>query len=122
MRHKKVEKRKAEPDKVFQNKLAGKSINRLMTDGNETAAQSTLYKAFDLIKEKNQEPLSVFKKAIQNVGPRIEVKARRVGGASYQIPIEVRGDRKISLAAKWVIEAARKRSNKDYHNFSENLV
>ncbi|MDP3988486.1 MAG: 30S ribosomal protein S7 [Candidatus Levybacteria bacterium] len=122
MRHKKVEKRKAEPDKVFQNKLVGKFINRLMRDGKKTVAQSTLYKAFDLIKEKNQEPLSVFEKAIQNVGPRIEVKARRVGGASYQIPIEVRGDRKISLAAKWVIEAARKRSNKDYHNFSEKLA
>lgn len=122
MRHKKVEKREVEQDKVYNNRLVAKFINRLMKDGKKTVAQSLLYKAFDLIEQKKQDPLSLFERAIQNVGPRQEVKARRVGGASYQVPAEVRGERKVSLAIRWIIQAAKARSSKEYHTFSEKLA
>lgn len=122
MRHKKVEKREVEQDKVYNNRLVAKFINRLMRDGKKTVAQGLLYKAFDLIEQKKQDPLSLFEQAIQNVGPRQEVKARRVGGASYQVPAEVRGERKVSLAIRWIIQAAKARSSKEYHTFSEKLA
>lgn len=122
MRHKKAEKRKAEPDKIYQNKLVAKFINRMMKDGKKSAAQKMFYEALDLVKTKNADPLFVFEKAIQNVGPRQEVRPRRVGGASYQVPVEVRGERKVSLAIRWLITAARKRSSKEYHRFSEKLA
>lgn len=93
-----------------------------MKDGKKTVAQGLLYKAFDLIEQKKQEPLSLFERAIQNVGPKQEVKARRVGGASYQVPAEVRGERKISLAIRWIIQASKARSSKEYHTFSEKLA
>ena len=122
MRHKKVEKRKTEPDKMFNNKLVTKFINSLMKDGKKTTAQSVFYGAFNIISEKGQNPLETFEKAIQAVGPKIEVKARRVGGASYQVPQEVRGERKLSLAIRWLITAARARSNKDYHTMDQKLA
>lgn len=122
MRHKKVEKRIVEQDEVYNNRLVAKFINRLMRDGKKTVAQSLLYKAFDLIEQKKEDPLALFEGAIQNVGPKQEVKARRVGGASYQVPAEVRGERKISLAIRWLIQAAKARSSKEYHTFSEKLA
>lgn len=122
MRHKKVEKRKTEPDKMFNNKLVTKFINGLMKDGKKTTAQGVFYGAFNIISEKGQNPLEIFEKAIQAVGPKIEVKARRVGGASYQVPQEVRGERKLSLAIRWIITAARARSNKDFHTFDKKLA
>jgi len=121
MRHKKTEKRKTEPDLIYKNKLVAKFINGLMRDGKKTVAQNLLYETFELISKQDKEPVTVFEKAIQNVGPRVEVKSRRVGGASYQVPIEVRGDRRLSLAIRWLIEAARKRSSKDFHTFPEKL-
>lgn len=123
MRHKKTEKRQIEPDKIYRNRLAARFINSLMRDGKKTVAEKVFYDSFDLISKKtNGNPMEVFEKAVQNVGPRLEVKARRVGGASYQIPMEVRGDRKVSLAIRWIIESARKRSNKEYHTFKEKLA
>lgn len=122
MRHKKADKRETEPDKIYQNKLVAKFINRLMRDGKKTVAENLVYQAFDLIKQKKEDPLVVFEKAIQNVGPRQEVRPRRVGGASYQVPQEVRGERKISLAIRWLVEAATARSSKEYHTFSEKLA
>ena len=122
MRHKKTEKRKAEPDKIYNNRLVAKFINGLMKDGKKSVAQSVLYGAFDLIAEKGQNPLETFEKAIQNVGPKVEVRARRVGGASYQVPTEVRGERRISLAIRWIIAAAHARSSKQYHTFGEKLA
>lgn len=122
MRHKKVKKREIEADKLYKSKLVAKFINNLMIDGKKTVAQGLLYKAFDILSKKEKEPLEVFEKALQTVSPRQEVKARRVGGANYQVPIEVRGERKISLAIRWIIEAARKKSNKDYHTFEEKLA
>lgn len=122
MRHKKTKKRQIEGDIVYNNKLVAKFINSIMRNGKKIAAQDALYGAFNLIAKKNQDPLVIFEKAIQNVGPMQEVRPRRVGGASYQIPMEVRGDRKQSLAIRWLIDAARKRPSKDFHTFSEKLA
>ena len=109
------------PDAVYGSVLVTKMVNNIMKDGKKTVAQSLVYKTFDLLAKK-EEPLSLFEKAIQNVGPRIEIKARRVGGANYQIPIEVKGERKTALALRWIIESARARSNKEFHTFAEKLA
>jgi len=122
MRHKKVVKRQVEPDKVYQSKLVTKFINNLMKDGKKTVAQKIFYDALLEIDKKGQKGIEVFENAVNNVGPRQEVKAKRIGGASYQVPIEVRGDRKTSLSIRWIIEAARARSSKDYHSFSLKLA
>lgn len=121
MRHAKVVKRPVKEDKVYQNKLVTKFINRMMKDGKKSAAETSFYGGFELLK-KSGEPLQIFEAALSNVGPKIEVKARRVGGASYQVPQEVRGERRVSLAIRWILEAARARSNKDYHTFPEKLA
>lgn len=122
MRGKTAKRREPTSDSIYSNRMIAKLINRLMRDGKKTAAENVVYKAFALIEKKNEKPLDVFDKALQNVGPKQEVKARRVGGASYQIPIEVRGERKVSLAIRWIIAAARARSNKDHHTFEEKLA
>lgn len=122
MRHKKAQRRETEPDKLYKNKLVAKVINRVMHDGKKDTAEKQVYKAFDIIEQKGQEPLTVFEKAIQNVGPKIEVKARRVGGASYQVPQEVRGERRLALAIRWIVTAAGARTNKEYHSFAEKLA
>lgn len=122
MRHKQAPKRKIEGDVKYNNKLIAKFINYLMRDGKKTVAQKVFYNTFDVITKKNADPLAVFDKALENVGPRQEVKAKRVGGASYQIPMEVRGERKVSLAIRWIVDAARNRSNKDFRVFEEKLA
>ena len=94
----------------------------MMKDGKKSVAEKAFYTSFELLKNKGTDPVVVFETAINNVGPKIEVKARRVGGASYQVPQEVRGDRKTSLAIRWILEAARSRSNKDYKTFAEKLA
>lgn len=122
MRHAKVAKRETQPDRIYNSKLVAKFINSIMKDGKKTIAEGLFYDALKKIGEKEGNALDLFERAISNVGPKQEIKPRRVGGASYQIPIEVRGDRKVSLAIRWIIESARKRSNKDYHTFSEKLA
>lgn len=123
MRHKKAEKREIEPDKLFNSRLVTKLINNVMEDGKKTVAQNVVYSAFAIVKEKeNADPLALFEKAIQNVGPKIEVRPRRIGGANYQVPTEVRGERRISLAIRWILEAADKRPNKEFHTFAEKLA
>lgn len=122
MRHKKVKKRELEPDKIYGSKLVAKFINNLMRDGKKTIAQRVFYDCLSLIEKQGKNPLEVFEKAISNIEPRLEVKARRVGGANYQIPIEVRGERKMSLAIRWLIAAAASRPSKEYHTFSEKLA
>ena len=122
MRGKKAEKRKPQTDKKYQNRFVAKFINKIMKDGKKTVAEKAVYSAFDILSQKNLNPLEIFEKALQNVGPKIEVKPRRVGGASYQVPTEVRGDRRMSLAVRWVANAARKRSSKEFHTFSEKLA
>ncbi len=122
MRHNRAEKRQIEQDKKYKSVLVAKFVNYLMKDGKKTVAKNVLYSAFDILKNKNQDAISLFERAIQNIGPKQEVKPRRVGGASYQIPIEVRADRRTSLAIRWLIQAAKSRSNKEYHRFSEKLA
>lgn len=109
-------------DPLYNNKLLQRFINRVMRDGKKSAAQKQVYTALELIKTKNLDPLDVFQSALNNVAPRMEVKSRRVGGASYQVPQEVRGERKVSLSIRWMIESARKRPNKEYHTFADKLA
>jgi small subunit ribosomal protein S7 len=95
------------PDPRYNNALVARLINNMMERGKKGTAQQLVYDAFDTVKERlKADPLSVFDKAIANVTPNLELKARRIGGANYQIPIEVRGDRKIALALRWLIEGA----------------
>lgn len=122
MRHKKTEKRTIEADPVYKNRLVAKFINRIMKDGKKTVAEKTLYKTFQIINDKKQDALDVFERAIQNVAPKQEVRARRVGGASYQVPAEVRPDRKVSLSIRWIIAAAKARPSTEYHTFPEKLA
>ncbi len=122
MRHAKVSKKRAiEGDAVYNNLLVAKLANYIMKDGKKSIAQGIVYDMMEILAKK-EEPLSLFEKAVQNIGPKTEIKARRVGGASYQIPIEVRGDRRTALALRWIVEAARSKSNKDYHSFAEKLA
>ena len=118
----KIKKRITEGDSIYQSKLLARFTNQVMRDGKKSVAQSQIYKALEMVKGKNLDPLNVFQTAVQNVSPRMEVRPKRVGGASYQVPIEVRGERKISLAFQWIITAARNRSNKQYHTFAEKLT
>ncbi len=96
------------PDPKYQNLVVTRFITRLTLDGKKSVAQSVLYDAFDIVKEKTkQDPLEVFENAIKRVAPVLEVKAKRIGGANYQIPFEVRGERREALACRWIIGAAR---------------
>lgn len=122
MRHKKTAKRETLPDPVYKNKLVTKFINHVMIAGKKTVAEKMFYAAFAAIEEKGQKPLEVFEKAIQIVGPKVEVKARRVGGANYQVPAEVRGERKVSLAIRWILDAAKARSSSEYRSFANKLA
>jgi small subunit ribosomal protein S7 len=123
MRGKRAPKRIILPDEIYQSRLVAKLINRTMRQGKKSIAQKHIYQAFALIeKETKKNPLEVFHQALENVKPKMEVRPRRVGGASYQVPIPVRGERRESLAIRWLIRASQSRSNKDYHHFSEKLA
>jgi small subunit ribosomal protein S7 len=122
MRHKQAPKRDIQGDAVYNNKQIAKFINYLMKDGKKTVAQNVLYSAFDLLTKKELDPIATFEKALNNVGPKQEVKAKRVGGANYQIPMDVRPERRVALAMGWIVDAARKRSNKDFRVFEEKLA
>ncbi len=113
MRHKKVSKRKITPDPKYKSEKIAKFINYVMRKGKKTLAQKIVYQAFDLIKEKTrQNPLEIFQKAEENVGPLVEVRPRRIGGANYQIPFPVSGTRHFTLACRWLIEAAKSKRGK----------
>ncbi|MEE9613702.1 MAG: 30S ribosomal protein S7 [Thermodesulfobacteriota bacterium] len=106
-------KRRVTPDPKYGDAGVAKFVSKLMSDGKKSVAERVLYGAFDVIEEKTKgDPLKVFKKALDNVKPTLEVKSRRVGGATYQVPIEVRPDRKMSLALRWLSSYARSRSGK----------
>lgn len=122
MRHAKVQKRIVPNDTIYNSYVVAKLINYIMIDGKKTVAQAQVYNAFKLLEAKGEDPLKAFEKAVANVGPKIEVKARRIGGANYQVPVEVRPARRMGLALRWIIEAARKRPNKEYHTFAEKLA
>jgi len=106
-------KRQVEVDPIYGTKVITKFINSLMIDGKKTIAEKIVYKTFDIIKEKTKlDPLDVFNDAIKNVRPNLEVKSRRVGGATYQVPVEVRSDRGQALAIRWLIQSSKKRGDK----------
>lgn len=101
------------PDPIYGSKVVAKFINQVMLDGKKELAQKLVYGAFDIVKEKlNADPKDVFDQAIENTKPELETKARRVGGANYQVPMEVRPARKQTLAIRWIVDAARKRSER----------
>lgn len=117
-----IPKRDIKPDPVYGRVLVARFINRTMQSGKKTTAQRVVYGAFDILKEQGKNPVEVFEKAIDIVAPKQEVRAKRVGGAAYQVPMEVRGPRKISLAIRWILEAAKKRPTSEYKTFDEKLA
>ena len=120
MRKRRAVKRDVLADPIYNSKLVTKLINSLMIDGKKGKAQTILYDAFDIVKERtNEEPMKVFEKAMENIKPALEVKSRRVGGANYQVPIEVKADRSQALGLRWLVQYARLRNG---HSMSENLA
>jgi len=108
-----VPKRDVLPDPIYNSKLVTRLVNRIMIDGKKGVAQRILYKAFDLVRERTgKDPMEVFEAALKNVMPVLEVKARRVGGANYQVPVEVKPERRVSLGLRWLVNYARTRSEK----------
>ena len=120
MRKRQAVKRDVLADPMYNSKEVTKLINRIMLDGKKGKAQTILYEAFDIIREKTgQEPLEVFNKALENIKPLLEVKSRRVGGSNYQVPIEVSKDRSQALGLRWLVNYARLRGGK---GMAENLA
>ena len=112
-RRREIPERVTEPDSKYNNKLVSKFIKSIMRDGKKSTAESILYDAFDIIEKKtNEYPIKVFEQAIENVKPMIEVKSRRVGGSTYQVPTEIRPSRRMALGIRWIIGFSRKRSEK----------
>ena len=108
-----VPKRDVLPDAIYNSKVVTKLINQVMQDGEKGVAQKIVYGAFDTVKEKmNQSPDEVFMKALENVMPTLEVKARRIGGSNYQVPLEIRPERRQTLGIRWIVLFARKRGEK----------
>ena len=117
-----VKPREVEPDPLYKNRLLAKLINASMRDGKKSVAQREIYEALSLIKEKGDDPISVFSKALENIKPVTEVRPRRVGGAAYQVPIPVKGKRKESLAIRWLVAAARSRSNSGFKTYADKVA
>jgi small subunit ribosomal protein S7 len=112
-RRREVPKRKITPDPKYKDKLVAKFTNSLMLDGKKSTAESILYGAFDVIQSRfKEDPVEVFRKALDNVKPKLEVKSRRVGGATYQVPVEVRPERRVALGMRWIVQYARNRGEK----------
>ncbi len=120
MRKRRATKRDVLADPVYNSKLVTKLINQIMKDGKKGTAQTILYNAFDMVKEKTgEDPMVIFEKAMENIKPALEVKSRRVGGANYQVPIEVKADRSQALGLRWLVQYARLRGG---HTMAENLA
>lgn len=120
MRKRRAVKRDVLADPMYNSKLVTKLINRLMVDGKKGKAQTILYNSFDIVAEKTgKDPMEVFQAAMENIKPALEVKSRRVGGANYQVPIEVRPDRSQALGLRWLVQYARLRGG---HSMAENLA
>jgi len=117
-------KHKIAPDGIYNDVVVSQFINKVMKSGKKTIAQKIVYGAFEIIKDKTKkEPLEIFKLAIENASPLLEVKPKRIGGATYQVPMEVRGERKLALATKWILDAARGKKGKPMaEKLSEELI
>ena len=112
-RRKKVQKRELVPDPKYKSSLVAKFINNLMLDGKKSVAESIFYRAMEYIVDRTgQNGVEIFEKAVENVKPVLEVKSRRVGGATYQVPVEIRSDRRLALSFRWLINNAKARSEK----------
>ena len=113
MRKRRAEKRDVLPDSIYNSKVVTKLNNQIMQDGKKGTAQKILYEAFDIVEKKTNRPaMEVYEEALKNVTPALEVKSRRVGGANYQVPIEVSDDRGQALALRWIVNYAKNRSGK----------
>lgn len=113
MRRRRAVKREVLGDPVYHNKVVTKFINKMMYDGKKSIAEKIIYSSFNKIEEKtNEKGIDVFQKALENVKPLVEVRSRRVGGATYQVPVEVRADRQQSLSIRWILESTRKRNER----------
>ena len=120
MRKRRATKRDVLADPIYNSKLVTKLINQIMLDGKKGTAQTILYNAFDMVKEKTgEDPMVIFEKAMENIKTALEVKARRVGGANYQVPVEVKADRSQALGLRWLVQYARLRGG---HTMAENLA
>lgn len=116
MRKKIKNKKEIFPDSIYNSILVSKFINHLMKDGKKSVAEKIMYSALEMLKkelkDKEESPVAIFENAIKNVSPNLEVRSRRIGGANYQVPREVRTDRKLTLAARWILEASRSKKGK----------
>jgi small subunit ribosomal protein S7 len=117
-----VKLRKVEAEPLYKNRLLAKFINRAMHDGKKSVIQRQVYDALEILKSDGGDPIRIFSQAVENVKPSMEVRPRRIGGAAYQVPIQVRSSRKESLAIRWIVAAARARSNSEYDTFSKKLA
>ena len=112
-RRREIAKRELLPDALYQSPLVTKFVNVVMRDGKKAVAEGIVYKAFDMVAERaKDDPLKVWERALGNVRPRVEVKSRRVGGSTYQVPVDVRPDRSLALGMRWLVEYARERNEK----------
>lgn len=123
MRKARAPRREVPEDPVYKNKLVTKLINRSMRDGKKTVAQKHVYAAFEKIKQKTgKNPLTIFLQALENIKPEMEVRPRRVGGAAYMVPMPVRGQRRESLAIRWLVQAANSRPNAQFKTYTDKLA
>jgi small subunit ribosomal protein S7 len=113
MRKRRAEKKALIPDPRYNDKIVTRFVNNIMLDGKKNVARQVIYEAFDIIREKtNEDPLEIFKKALTNVAPMVEVRSRRVGGATYQVPVDVREERRVALAIRWLKTYSKSRRDK----------
>ena len=123
MRKRRAEKRDVLPDAIYNSKVVTKLINAVMLDGKKGTAEKIIYDAFDMIKEKTgKNPVEVFEAAMENIMPLLEVKSRRVGGSNYQVPIEVRADRRQTLGLRWLVQYSKNRSGRGMANKLANEI
>ena len=123
MRKRRAEKRDVLPDAIYNSKVVTKLINAVMLDGKKGTAEKIIYEAFDIIKEKTgKNPVEVFEAAMENIMPLLEVKSRRVGGSNYQVPIEVRADRRQTLGLRWLVNYSKSRSGRGMANKLANEI
>ncbi len=111
-RRREVAKREIIPDAKYGSKILAKFMNHVMVDGKKSVAETIVYGALEVVKKHSSDPLEVFEKALDAIAPMVEVKSRRVGGATYQVPVEVRAERRAALALRWLVEHSRKRGEK----------
>ena len=118
-----IRKRELKPDKKYNSVLVTKLINKILQDGKKSIAEKIVYNAFDIIADKTKkDAVEVFETAIRNVSPLLEVRSKRIGGATYQVPSEVREERKVALSMRWIIDAARSKQGKPMENYLANEI